>query len=112
MKTERNMIQIWLLCVAILQASSSAKAQNLFEADFGSGNIYEFTPSGVRSTFASGLSPYGIAFNNAGNLFVADAGNGTTGNGNIYEFTPSGVRTTFASGLTLVADLSFNSGGN
>ena len=36
--------------------ASSAQAQNLFEVDYGSGNIYEFTPGGVRSTFASGLN--------------------------------------------------------
>ena len=65
-------------------------AGDLFEADFGTGNIYEFTPSGTRSTFASGLNPYGLAFNSAGDLFVADGG------GNIYEFTPGGVKSTFA----------------
>ena len=38
-------------------------AGNLFEADYGSGNIYEYTPGGARSTFASGLNgPYGLAF--------------------------------------------------
>ena len=51
-----------------------------------------------RSTFASGLyGPYGLAFNSAGNLFVADYGSG-----NIYEFTPGGVRSTFASGLNVL----------
>jgi glucose/arabinose dehydrogenase len=36
---------------------------DLFEADSGSGNIFEFTPSGVKSTFASGLdNPNGLAF--------------------------------------------------
>ena len=60
-----------------------------------SGNIYEFTPGGVQSTFASGLNdPDGMAFNSAGDLFEADYGSG-----NIYEFTPGGVKSTFASGL-------------
>jgi hypothetical protein len=70
---------------------------DLFESDTGSGNIYEFTPDGTRSTFASGLNhpgPYGLAFNSAGNLFEADSNSG-----NIYEFTPGGTRSTFASGL-------------
>ena len=45
---------------------------NLFEAD-SIGNIYEFTPSGIRSTFASGLTyPAGLAFDSHGDLFVAD----------------------------------------
>jgi hypothetical protein len=41
-------------------------AGDLFEADSGgSGNVYEYTPNGTRSTFASGLAsgdPYGLAF--------------------------------------------------
>ena len=44
-------------------------AGNLFEADFNTGHIYEFTPGGVRSTFATGLhSPWGLAFDSAGYL--------------------------------------------
>ena len=42
----------------------------LFVSDFFSNNIYEFTPGGARSTFASGLNqPLGLAFDSAGNLF-------------------------------------------
>ena len=75
------------------------KAGNLFAARIGSsatsasGTIYKFTPAGVRTIFASGLTyPYGLAFDSVGNLFVA-------GSDDIYKFTPAGVRTTFASGL-------------
>jgi hypothetical protein len=33
------------------------------ETDLGGGNIYEFTPGGTQSTFASGLElPEGLAF--------------------------------------------------
>ena len=36
------------------------------------GHIYKITPDGVPSTFASGLNgPLGLAFDSAGNLFVA-----------------------------------------
>src|SRR6266446_5109061 len=84
-----------------------ASPGDLFESDFGSGNIYEFTPGGTRSTFASGLNgPLGLAFDSAGNLFEAD-----DGSGNIYEFTPGGTRSTFASGLN-PHGLAFNSAGN
>jgi hypothetical protein len=77
-------------------------------ADLGGGNIYEITPGGARSTFASGLTrPFGLAFNSAGNLFEADYDSG-----NIYEFTPGGARSTFASGLTRPFGLAFNSAGN
>ena len=66
--------------------ASSALAQNLFVSTSG-GNIYEFTPSGTRTTFASGLStPEGLAFDSSGNLYEADSASG-----NIYEFTPSSL---------------------
>ena len=73
------------------------EAGNLFVgwANAGTGAVYKFTPSGARTTFASGLNyPSGLAFDKAGNLFVADAGSGA-----VYKFTPTGARTTFASGF-------------
>jgi sugar lactone lactonase YvrE len=83
--------------------AASAEAQNLFEADYGSGNIYEFTPDGTQNTFASGLHyPIGLAFNSAGDLFEADYGTGS-----IYEFAPDGTQTTFASRLHLPLGLAF-----
>ena len=91
--------------------STGAEGQNLFEADSESGNIYESTPGGVKGTFASGLGmPAGLAFDNKGDLFVANSG---TGNmyGNIYEYTPSGVKSTIASGL-VPTGLAFNSAGD
>jgi hypothetical protein len=92
---------------AVMLIASSAQAQNLFEADSGTGNIYEFTPGGVRTTFASGAgNPNGLVFDSAGNLFEADH------MGNIYEFTPGGVRSTFASGLNQPAGLAFDTTGN
>ena len=41
------------------------------------------------------MTPDGLAFNSAGDLFVADVSSG-----NIYEFTPGGAQSTFASGLS------------
>jgi sugar lactone lactonase YvrE len=95
-----------VLCLAIISLiCSSASAQNLFAVDLDNGNIDEFTPNGVRSTVAFGLNyPAGLAFDQAGNLFVADGGA-------IYKFTPAGVRTTFASGLS-PSGLTFDSAGN
>jgi hypothetical protein len=40
------------------------------------------------------LSPNGLTFDSAGNLFESD------GSGNIYEFTPGGMRSTFATVLS------------
>src|SRR4029077_11916448 len=98
----------WIVCLGtLILVCASAPAQNLFvSSDAAGGNIYEFTANGVRSTFASGLGLNGaLAFDKAGNLFVADRGN-------IYKITPTGLRTTFASGLDGLTDLAFDSAGN
>jgi hypothetical protein len=74
---------------------------NLFvstEGDPGNNTILEFTPSGMESTFATGLvAPRGLAFDRSGNLFVAEIIQ--TGPGDILKFTPNGVGTVFASGI-------------
>src|SRR5438477_12189828 len=89
-----------LLCLAVISLfCARASAKNLFAVDPANGNIDEFTPNGVRSTFASGsIYPVGLAFDEAGNLFVGWANAGT---GAVYKFTPAGVRTTFASGVSV-----------
>ena len=80
---------------------------NLFETDAGSGKIYEITPAGVRSTFASNLNPVGLAFDSSGNLYESDRGANA-----IFKFAPNGTRSTFASGLNFPYGLAFDSGGN
>jgi hypothetical protein len=83
-------------------------AGDLFGADYNSGNIYKYSPTGARSTFASGLSwPTGLAFNSAGNLFV-----GSEGDGNIYEYSPNGARSTFATGFSDPTGMAFDSKGD
>jgi hypothetical protein len=49
--------------------------------------IYDFAPNGSSTVFASGLSPYGLAFNSSGTLYEADYGNGA-----VFDFTASGYR--------------------
>ncbi|HVM59500.1 MAG TPA: PEP-CTERM sorting domain-containing protein [Verrucomicrobiae bacterium] len=49
------------VCMLAMSMPSNTQGQNLFESDFGSGNINEFTPSGAQSTFASALSPSFVA---------------------------------------------------
>jgi sugar lactone lactonase YvrE len=93
---------------AVLVMAASASAQNLFVSSSYDGNIYEFTPGGVQSTFASGLDqPYGLVFDRAGNLFETDMGSG-----NIYEFTPGGVQSTFTSEVNFPYALAIDSAGN
>jgi sugar lactone lactonase YvrE len=80
---------------------------NVYVADTSYSTIRKITPGGVVSTFAgaqfhSGSAdgtgaaaqfyyPYGVAVDTAGNVFVADSGNGT-----IRKITPGGVVTTLA----------------
>jgi hypothetical protein len=61
----------------------------------GNDTILKFTPQGVRSTFATGLTfPRGLAFDRTGNLFVADVDG--VGSGEILKFTPDGNRSVSA----------------
>lgn len=95
----------------VLFVSNSAWAQNLFEVDAGSGvngsgKINEFTSSGVGSVFATGLTePNSLAFNSAGDLFVANIGSQA-----VYEYQPGGQQSTFATALDPYS-LAFNSAG-
>jgi sugar lactone lactonase YvrE len=101
-------------CVgAVILISSTSQAQNLYVANANNNTIIKITPAGAQSTFASGLDgPYGMAFDRAGDLFVADHGSG-----NIYEFT-NGVAANqgiFASGFTSPTEpvaLAFDSAGD
>jgi outer membrane protein assembly factor BamB len=81
-------------------------AGNLFVA-CGDGHIYKFQPNGVRTTFASGIYPYALAFDTGGNLFVTGWGNSS---GYVYKYTWNGLRTTFAQ-LAAPLGLAFDSAG-
>ncbi len=101
------------LLFAIAGASAMASIAygavgDLYEADFGSGNVFRFTPAGARTTFAIGLgSPAGLAFDPEGNLFVAD-----NSANSIIKITPAGTKSTFATGLNLPFGLAFDINGN
>jgi sugar lactone lactonase YvrE len=86
---------------------------SLFATDYGAGpvgpgkgSIFQFNSTGVRSTFASGLTnPNCLAFDGSGNLF-ASAGDTSTA-GAIYEFSPSGGSSAFATGFNEPYGLAF-----
>ncbi|PYJ72679.1 MAG: hypothetical protein DME75_03955 [Verrucomicrobia bacterium] len=75
--------------------------------DPGSDTILKFTPTGVESTFATGLTnPRGLAFDSSGNLFVAESNDFP--DGDILEFPPGGGSpTVFASFLNRPQFLTF-----
>jgi DNA-binding beta-propeller fold protein YncE len=68
-------------------------------SDPGADSIVYFTPMGVKSTFATGLTfPRGLAFDGSGNLFVAEAN--AIPDGDILEFPHGGgAPTVFAAGF-------------
>jgi DNA-binding beta-propeller fold protein YncE len=70
--------------------------------DPGANSIVYFSPTGVKSPFATGLTtPRGLAFDSSGNLFVAEAGVPEIPGGDILKITPGGMRSVFASGFGL-----------
>ncbi len=107
-----NLLTLFLSAAAcavpMAAISAQAGAGDLYEADFASGTIFKFTPEGVKSTFASGLTNLvGLAFDIHGNLFAADSGTGT-----IFEFNPTAVQSVFAFGLSGPTGLAFDGSGN
>ena len=65
---------------------------------FTNDTVLKFTPSGLESTFATGLHfPRGLVFDSAGNLFVAEVPGDATGD--ILKFRSDGTSTVFASGI-------------
>jgi len=70
----------------LVPISAYAAPGDLYEVDSSNGSIVIFTPTGAKTTFASGLnSPFGAAFDSSGNLFVGDGNTGSF-DGSIYKF--------------------------
>jgi hypothetical protein len=77
------------------------------------GTIFKFTPGGTPTIFGSTPGrAFGLAFDSAGNLFVAAPDIQT-----LFKYTPSGTRSVFASGAAFGSasgplGLAFNSAGD
>jgi streptogramin lyase len=111
----RQLCAIFFSCLALFSLPATALAQVLYVANYGASgegdSISKISADGTVTVFAqgSGIStPYGLAMDQAGNLFVANYGNNT-----ISKITPDGVVSLFASGggLNSLAGLAINSAG-
>ncbi|HEY2714420.1 MAG TPA: hypothetical protein VGI60_18055 [Chthoniobacterales bacterium] len=98
--------------LALLASITHAAVGDLYVSDSGNGVVHRFTPTGVKTTFASMRTPRGLAFDAAGNLFVGGFSGSGSGSGTIYRVTPAGTVSVFASGLMSPWGLAFDSGGN
>ena len=79
-----------IAAAALLPIRANANPGDIYVSDNGA--IYRYTPSGVPTVFAFSLNlPRGLAFDNAGNLFAAIAGDGT-----VVKFAPNGTQSTVA----------------
>src|ERR1035438_9796866 len=81
------------LAAALLGASLPTRADSIFVSNENSGYVTKYTAGGVGSyTPVQGVSsPMGLAFDSAGNLYVADEVSIS-----IKKITPSGVNSVFA----------------
>ena len=106
-KKIRILLNIFLGLGAIFALAIDTHAQNLYvsaqlpggPAPFHHG-ILEFTPSGVQSTYATGLQfPRGLAFDSLGNLFAAEtlAPAGDVEVGKVLKFNLRNKATTLGS---------------
>ncbi|HVM61502.1 MAG TPA: hypothetical protein VMV72_11620, partial [Verrucomicrobiae bacterium] len=107
---------VFLVVCGLCRPPFQAHAQTVYVPTFNLNSILQINSAGSVTTFttaSSGLNyPGGLAFDNSGNLFVANSGGGN-GNSTIQEFTPNGVGTVFATaGLSYPVALAFDSGGN
>jgi sugar lactone lactonase YvrE len=84
-------------------------AGNLFVSS--DNTIFKFTPDGTKSVFATGIEAYGLAFDQAGNLFASDS-HGENGHlvSAIVKFAPDRTKSTFAN--THGYGLAFDKSGN
>lgn len=98
-----------LLGIEVVLYENIVIANDLFVADAISHNIYEFTPSGIQSTFASGLNGTHccLAFDSSGNLFASDYMANK-----IYKYTTGGIQSTFATVTNFAGALTFDQSDN
>jgi hypothetical protein len=86
---------------------------NLFVFNGNANSIKKITPSGVKTTFATGLDVDGMAVDAFGNLFVSRKSENTNASdGVILKFTPDGRSSVFVSNISHPKGLAFDLLGN
>lgn len=86
MKRSTKVLYFGIYCAWIFFFRTPVHANNLFVANRGTDTVEEFNPASTGTVFASGLdSPSGLAFDGAGNLYVA-----SWHNSSIEKFNSSG----------------------
>lgn len=76
------------------------------------GLILEYSSTGTKSTFASGIPhPRGLAFDTAGNLFAASNSDNNQ-EARILKFAPDGMQSTFADSTGFLSNVRIDSAGN
>lgn len=90
-------IAFGIVIVAVGIWNSNADVGDLFVSLGNDRAIYQYTPTGVQSTFASGIPrPRGVAFDSADNLFVASNFSNSPVQATIFKITPDGTLSAFA----------------
>ena len=98
-------VSIALFAVAALCTIASrafADPGDLYVTDLATGSVIVYAPDGTSTTFTSGLvSPQGIAFDQAFNLYVVDAGDGGPTSGTVFKYDlATKTQSTLISGLS------------
>ncbi|HEV8058850.1 MAG TPA: DUF4214 domain-containing protein [Gemmataceae bacterium] len=96
------------LAPATVQFNAPSETISATAGSFSIGATVSGAVQPTISAFASGFnSPYGMAVDSAGNLYVANEGGST-----VSKLTPAGVVSTFASGFGGPIALAFDAAGN
>jgi glucose/arabinose dehydrogenase len=108
MKTKTFPVCLAVLCLALWRLPAAGDtAGHCFVAESGTGIIYDYATNGTRTVYATNTGrPYGLAFDKAGNLFVANF------DGGIYKISPDGSNSVFADLYNGPAGLAFDNSGN
>jgi sugar lactone lactonase YvrE len=108
MKTKTLPVYLAVLSLALGRLPAAGdNSGHCFVAESTTGIIYNYAPDGTRTVFATNTGrPYGLAFDPAGNLFVANF------DGGIYKITPAGSNSVFADLYNGPAGLAFDSSSN